>query len=309
MTPEIEALVLDYKAREASLSEREKAEMEASIWTLVPTKGISRREFFKDLFGGKTTEYDNRQGLQRVGSLADPLWKRIDSKDMPVFTAVDLLARAKKEAKKIGRPLQAVIAFRVAEYDQFPYVKHLASGFRLRIPGSKERWKPETEEIKPPIEDDRAFWKMVRERILPFIQNKLKGADPIVAEQLFKNFEVELKGAMYRLQTKISKATHANRNEVKHGSLFIDRNAVREACFLLAIDPPAFGKHVDLDKAVRKKRQLAQLYHPDKHGGDESLRPKYEQVMKAYDTLEEYNQQLPIGDERKTNGGDEHGSR
>ena len=61
---------------------------------------------------------------------------------------------------------------------------------------------------------------------------------------------------------------------------------------MLAIDPPKkLGEPVDLKQAAKQKRTLARLYHPDA-SGREDTRGAYEQVIKAYEALEEYNEQL-----------------
>lgn len=292
---QIEELALEYRTELelGRLSEWERAKREAQIWELVTDKEHHhRREYLKNLLGGLLNEYDKRQVLYGAGAAASQLWERLQAKALPYRTACSILREAKALSRKEARPLPETIGELLAKYDELPFVRKLPNGYTYRWGGV--RMAEQEKQSPPPLEEDRLFWKWVRDGIAPYIRQRLSGLDPIWSEQIFKSFEVDLKGVLHTLQTKISKATYAHRMETKHAIYLLDRESVRAACHTLAIDPPPFGRPVDLDLAQRKKRQLAQLYHPDRHGGDESLRPKYEQVIKAYELLEEYNQRRSL---------------
>lgn len=309
----VEMLVKHYKDNADSLTERQKAEIEQKIWALVADRSIVRRDYLKDLLGAGPHDTDLRSTLIRVGTAADLLWLRVLNKEMPLKTASMKLREAKETSRTTKLTLVEAVRRVVDEYDQLPLVRRMPGGVQLRIGTQSDvvqrRMEKQVFDKKPKPaaeEGDRAFWKWFRDSIYPFVSTKLKRVEPILAEKLYREFEVEFKTMLDDLQSRISRTLHEHKRGANILFKQATRESVRAACLVLSIDPPSFGRAADLKKATIQKRKLVKLYHPDLHGGDTGFRAKYQEVLEAYDTLDDYNRSLiPSGEEK--HGGNHNG--
>jgi hypothetical protein len=303
MTPEIQALIDLYK--NPNLTNRERATIEYEIWERWTERTDQRRVILRDLLGVNTSDSESRSSLKSCGSAANPLWDRVESKQMPLSTAADIVKAARAEARRSPLTVGEIIEQKAREYDARPFTKKSRSGQVFRWgPPQKPGFKSTS---KPLTEDDRAFWKWIRENIGNYAKAKLQNVDPIVAEEAIKRFEVEMRAMIDDLQGRVSRASHEGSKRTQQGSFLIARESLSEACFTLSIDPPRWGAHVDIEKAQRQKKKLVQLYHPDKHGGDESLRPQYDKVLEAFQVIEDYNDMLKRPSGEVQHGGSNDG--
>jgi hypothetical protein len=313
MTPELQALVSCYKDAK---TEFEKAKLEQAIWDNVQDRSLERRKYLHALISAPPNETDLRSSLLRGMPASEPLWERVHLKTMPLSTASKILRHAKEKARRSPKTLAEIVKQAVEEYDNYPFTVRLPGGWTMKRKASTDlpnlEDAPFVRRSQGSADDsDRLFWKSIREMVAAHVATRLKGTDPIVANQVYKRFEVDLKILLDEFGDRISRAATGHRDAFIHTKEAINRPRIRQACLILAIDPPNSGRPVDLDKASKQKKRLAKLYHPDSHGGDESMREKYHEVLGAYQLLEDYNETIkkerPSG-EAPNNGGSVSGN-
>lgn len=308
---ETEELVAQYKELSGAMTQKERAEIEAKIWDARPPgmdhplKGRpkapqkhKKENYLHQLLGGKAVgEFIIRAQIHNAGRPADPLWERIE-KDYSLYTAVEILREARKNTPDgLNGSLVKAIADAMKEYDSRPHKRHVGNGriTRSRSPtrlpnpreAVKEAIKPVTRRKMENPENTRAFWDELRKHVAGFIAPKLMGAPPIIADKLYKEFEVELKSLLEHFGTKLSRMSKEERTGV---FTEIHRKRLIDACRRLSMDPPKPGKPVDGGLARTQWKRLVKLYHPDKHGGSEHTRIAYEDVNAAYAAIQQYNE-------------------
>lgn len=280
--------------------EQERALIEYSIWCCADA--LARQEdgfrsfMHKHLPSVSINQIELRFTLYNAGAQISVLWERVDGLEgMPLVTAANRL-RAARQYDNLAEGLKIVLD----EYDQWPWSSTVNGGRFRRRPMSQiarsrlsaERTgKPRGKQARRALNENsvRRFWATLREQVVSFYEGRLTGFDPIVANKLQREFCVDLQALCEEHGNKIDRARRnvAGATEVDTAVKFI---RVREACEILAIDPPVRGAPLDLAKANKRKRQLARQYHPDVAG--ESLRSQYHTVLDAYTTLKTYMEQI-----------------
>ena len=283
MTEEAEHLIALYKTNEATLSEKRKAEMERDIWALV-TAGEKRVEeratWLSRVCGVTYNAVRCRAEVLAFGSAAEVLWERIDKKKLHLCTARQFARKAGglsrqatmgEERLTKGAALQAIID----EYDHRPR-ERVVNGVptRTSVPVRKE--------------DNKSLWVAVGELVTRRLSAKFKGLDAHVTATLISDFERDIKIATDDLQRRILREQSTGKEFSETMRAALTRTQLVDACAVLILDPPVFGKPIDLEKAGKQKRQLARQYHPDANEGQEHKRALYEAVINAYNTLENY---------------------
>lgn len=269
-------LVEEYQERVDSMSMLERAHFEDSIWgSLTPTEKKKankprhgRVTWLSALLGISQHGLSQRRTLLLAGVAADPLWHRIHNDKMATTTATRLLRNAKHRARQIRCTHTVALEEVLKEYDNLE-----CGSARLRK--------------KKPVR--KTLWSTVRVAAEEYAKSKLSSIDPVAANQLMNDFKRDLRALTEEWQARI---THYKQQERRRDVAEISRSDVIHACSTLAMDPPPPGHLVDLKLARKKQRQLGRLYHPDSHGGDESMRPKFEAVNDAYQLLVDYNNSL-----------------
>lgn len=289
-------LVVQYREYSAAMKEREKAEIEYKLWDLAPPESRvadahARENYLVSLVDGNQHDHRKRAYLYNAGPAADILWERVE-RDYALNTAVYILQAAKKTRLDLSEnALREAIATGIREYDSRPQKRILQSGkvararSPIRLPTLQEAIKPFRRK-KPPV-DAREFWDELRKLIASHVGPRLATTPKLMQDRLYKEFEMDLKVLIDAMQNKITRLSKQD-----GGILEVHRKHVTEACRTLSMDPPKPNKPVDLTQARKLQRKLARHYHPDTNGGDASLSSLYQQVMKAYETLEEYNESL-----------------
>lgn len=277
-------------------SEKERALLEQALWQTLSAdvrKRMNRRAWLASLTGETEFAVENR--LFIFGELeATDLWDRIEKDKMPLTTARERLREAKALVDTQGLSLKDAIAARLKEYDTWPtHTTKKGQPFRKK-PSS--RFADLSEVVDPSkvvrlSETDRGFWSRMRHQLAQFAASRFKGADPIIAERLYREFERDLKVLFDEFQSRLSRLRQREKRD-RMATATVKYSQVRDACVALCMDPPSRGKPADLDLARSKKKKLARVYHPDVTGGDEGTRAKYEETLAAYSVLEDYNDQL-----------------
>lgn len=292
-TSELEELLAKYQV---ALSEKAKALLEQALWLTLSAEErrlTSRRNWLCAL-----TKCSGRAIESRLFLFGEPeatdLWERVERDHMPLTTARERLTEAKALSESSGIALKPAISMRLAEYDTWPAHR--------TVRGQPFRKKPPTRlgsisEVESPrrvvrlSETSRGFWSKLRHQLAQFAASRFKGADPIIADRLYREFERELKVLFDDFQGRLSRLRSREKRD-RLVNVAVKYPQVVAACLALCMDPPVRNQPVDLDVARSKKKKLARVYHPDVTGGDEGTRAKYEETLSAYSVLEEYNDQL-----------------
>lgn len=300
-SPSLLEAVMDYAAKSPKWNQFQLAVTERRIWD--EASAAHRKEFLKGEFvahftGAKSYEVDARGRLLNGGTVADPLWTRVNKGEMPLGTAVQLLAKGRKRANEAGVNAAAAVAAILAEYETQGYTTKMPDGkvFRRKAPSAIPRPVPQSfKKAKKARKDDasgRAVWQQIREALASLVHDRLEDAEPVMQDKLIGEFERDLKVMLDQLQQKLYRMSVQAKANAPFTTRGISRRALVEACRTLHMDPPPVGALVDEKQAKKQKHKLAAVYHPDAHGGDETTRPQYEAVLAAYTEVEKYNEQV-----------------
>lgn len=282
---EFRQLLRDYKTEP---SQEKKAEIGHRLWTMLPPQGRLKHRnqgrFLHSVFGGSIFKHRERAYLLKAHGSKD-LWRRIDHEGMPISTATRLHREARAYATDKSIPLVDALAKVLQVYDALPPRKNGRRRKHLRKTKTKTKAAPNVE----------TFWSELRESIRAHVAKKLPDADFIEVDPLWREFEIELQAVIdsfknrLRYRQKYQEDTHRP----------IQRRKLREACEILHMDPPTKARPLDLNRARKQKRLLARTYHPDAHGGDDSMREHYEAVLDAYRVIETWHHQNQTEEEAK----------
>lgn len=302
--PGLEQLVHRYQAELSSLSNRQKAVIEQDIWFLLgpyKRKEMDRRKTLSLILGGSHQDYEQRFILLNAGEAGAPFWSRLDSGEMSLYTAVRLYREAKSRAHRSRTGLPEAVIYVLAEYDALP-VSYLPGGGFVRKKTAKKIPRPVTPPPRKPVtESSKAFFVAVRQLASDYLAMRLKGLDEIVAEKLWREFEAELNALLEEFAKKVYRTNLAERR-IHEAETEVNRPLIVKACRILCMDPPRPGAPIDRAHAKKNKAKLVRLYHPDAHGGDESMRPQYEAVLEAWSVVERYVEQHGDENKEKRNG-------
>ena len=112
-------------------------------------------------------------------------------------------------------------------------------------------------------------------------------SDPVVAQAVAET-NLELEAFFSSIGNLLDRA----KVEVKSNAPGVTRKELSDAFRALNLEPPPAKAPIDLKKILKQKQRMAALYHPDAHGGDRSMEPKYNEVINAYGVISAYvNQQ------------------
>lgn len=300
MTPETQSSDSDELLAQwnATTSEKQRALLEQALWQTIPAEarvGMSRRTWLTDVTKDSARAVESRLTIFGEPEAAE-LWERVERDQMPLTTATERLKEANIVVAATGVPLAVALTARLKEYDTWP-LHHTKRGqpFRKKPPSrfedlSKVHVTP-TAKSSRASDSDRSFWARLRPQLSDFAASRLKGADPIVAERLYREFERDLKVLFDEFQSRVFRfRSQAKTDQMLNVTVKFPQ--VQRACLALCMDHPTRGHPADLDRARIQKKKLARLYHPDTTGGDEGTRAKYEEAINAYSVLEDYNNQL-----------------
>jgi len=268
------------------MSEKERASLEAQIWSLIPKPerppgGLG--DYMHARFGAQTTYALCRQQLLRAGPCVEELWIRVAA-GMPLNTAISVF-RSVKGSEDVADAISKALR----TYDTTGYEARSADGKVTRRRKPSRLRKPGDLAPASEVAHDRTFWKSLRSMMSEYVNSRLAGCDPMDVDKLLRRFEVDLNLLITDFQDKISDVP-------KRGIeiLSVSRQALIAACRTLGMDPPRPNKPVDMKLASLQKKRYARVYHPDVHGGSEATRGQFESVMQAYKVLEQYNDFLPV---------------
>ena len=297
-------LIDEYIETSASLNQKQLAEFERRIWDALPVttrKGWRHSYFFQEVFGGSTRSYQMRKGLHAYGDRIDPLWRRLEPdypERMSLSTAMLIARNAKglfRDYPKKHPTFYDALATALAEYDALPNSTILEDGtvVRKKAPGTpaSRRTAGEAPKESSPSNGQKApkqFYGEVRGLVSHYIAEYLNGADDDLAEQIYADFEVELKIMIRMLQQRLKNAKSQLDDERKLSDR-TRRSHIRDDFAELGMDPPKPLLQPDLKKIRHQYRALARAYHPDKQPpGAPDLSAKFLAATEAYNRIVAY---------------------
>ena len=306
---------------EAATTERRRAEIESEILveirrsapellnTKVPRAAIAA------MLGVREGPVEERRYLILRGELAEPLWSLLDHGDMTLHTAVELLRRA-KSLKVHPETTHSALKRAIEEYYALPFARSLANGKVTRHASPERRGRPpiadnrkpprrtperppvppvsSPEEYVPELPEPTAagnnvdFWRQMRATCTDYARSRLPGIE-------YEQIEPHLRGLEADLKTAFEQFYEAVRRVGRTPSLRVEitRRQVADACRALTIDPPRDMQRIPpqfFETAKRQFKRLAREYHPDTSSGGEATRPRYDAVVAAWRTLQQFKE-------------------
>lgn len=291
-------LIKKYESAWDSLSEKEKAQAEKEVWDAtdhIVRHSYQRREYLAAFLSGTQAKVQVREALLNAGSAVDILWERIHAGKMLPTTAHSLLRRAKGRVELHKETLVEGLAFVLMDHDSLP-IAHTSDGreFRRRNPSSLRRPPAKGErpaKKKGGSDDSKLIFGQIRGMVAAYCAARMEGLDPIVSERIMQSVSKDLNAVLVEFAGRVYRAAQQEKQEIKL-MVEIGRREIIEACRVLRMDPPRAGTPVNMSLAKRQKRILARLFHPDANDGSNSFTEQYDEVVKAYEMIESYNQKI-----------------
>ena len=281
----MEELIELYKL---DMTEKERAELEAQIWNLVPRDerigGID--DHLSSKLGVTGYAMRERHFLFRASKTAEALWKRIDG-GMTLHAAVTVMRKSRRAAQSEGISVVEALEKELEKYDTTGYEIKSPDGKVIRKTKPSRLPDPDETSTIPNTKEGRDFWNSIRRMFADYLNGRLAECDPMEADNIRRTVESDLNTVLIDMQKMISKAS---RQAMPIRS--VSRQSIVQACHTLGMNPPAPGKMVDIGVAKRQRKLYARQYHPDVHGGSEVTRPLFEATITAYKVIEQYNENL-----------------
>ena len=290
-TPAKKTLIREHRTTHSLLR---KAQIEDALWELLepvkrpPFRG--KANYIKHLLGGSSRQIRERAYLMRADETAE-LWRRIENEGMLTTTATRLHREARANAERHRIPLGDALYLVLQEYDKLPTRK--APGgrtIRQRNPSKLSRTKQkqiknERRKAAKIRRNGEAFWMELRDTLREYITAQLPDGETIEIEPVWRALEADLKVVIDDFQARLYRLRREQREALEP----VKRRKLCTACQILHLDPPTKNKPLNMTEVRRQKRVLARAYHPDAHGGDDSMRAQYEAVLDAYRVIEQWN--------------------
>jgi hypothetical protein len=233
------------------------------------------------------TSASHRSRLLLAGGRADVLWTRV-AQGMPLSTAVRLLRDAEKAWRKnsFDFDLDALLGERIARYDGEGTARRVGGGKVVRTQTTAARASRIAKgEARPARRPPARHKTAVREAIAAWVASRLPEGDEravMMVDDLMREVEVILSSFSARL----------DRSLPSRAELF-------EACDLLNVPRPKWGKRVDQKRAWKNRKAALKSTHPDTLGHNGGIEA-FQAIKDAYDVIARYNDSI---DDRKAPGG------
>lgn len=270
-------------------------------------------------FGRPAKSIRLRHQLFRAGSVASPLWSRIEN-GMSLYTAVRILQGAVAAFHKANpsyKPWDHLVADAVkkfvddelAVYDASPWREIESPGggtFKRRggerrpptdpagpvseaLPPPRPTPPPVPEQPDQPDPDPDGLplsqWAKIKSALDELLAEKASGLDPQDRERVRMDFDIEVRRSLIWLRSRVAVASKA----AKGLPLLVVRRDVVRWCSVLHIDPPRSGQPVDPELLRKQFRAMSKAYHPDKNPGVTEMESKMRAVSEAYHGLLDHN--------------------
>jgi hypothetical protein len=224
----------------------------------------------------------HRCRLLAAGDAADIFWARVED-GMPLVTAVTLFAECarvwrEKNGKGEGVTQDDVIRERLIRYDSEGHIRTTAAGKVYRASSTFGRSKRiasgEESAKKTPSGRHKTI---VREAIAAWIASRLPKNDERAAAWAME--------AMREVELLLTTFSNRFSNQPP------DKSGLRNACDLLGIPRPVWGRPADQARARKNQRAALRKIHPDVIGDDSGVEA-FQAINDAYEAIVAYNDSL-----------------
>jgi hypothetical protein len=305
MSDDLRLLLVDYKEKLATMSEKQKAESEQCIWmaweeTPNMPKFESRRDWAVATFGGSAAEYETRSMMLLAGPWTEPLWRMVDE-GVSRGSVRNLFRQARKMVADEQVPHETALQRVIEAYNKMGYVAKTADGkvYRRMSPTEKQRSRPPPAMEDVPIEMDMDSTQNRRSKLFlsrltsltdEFLRKSVPGLNGIDELQT-KIYRDEFVSYMREAVDDLRRRVYALRSSAKKERTRlsrVSRDSLRLASEVLGISV-VWSQDVDLKKAKKIMLTRAAQLHPDQKGPQtEQQKAEYRAVIEAYKTLERY---------------------
>jgi len=259
-----------------------------------------------------------RSAIYLRGDVAGPIWDLVDGPEgVSVRAGARLLHESKTLAATSQHSLEEAIGIVVSTYLRAP-IMALPDGRRTRRGFKPPQAQPQPHDAlarqpqpqAPPAQppprahrrgagrsnnsgESRSAFAEVRQVMAKLVRDRLAGEGPgmpgptVLAAM--REVDVELEAFFASVNRTIARAENVLNGIVESP---LSRRALNEAFRLLNMEPPRTRDKINMKEVLRQKQRMAAAYHPDTHGGDRSMEPKFKEVIEAFETIKQYvNQQ------------------
>lgn len=275
--------ILDRLKNQKDLSEARRASLEYELYDLVQDPSGKkaargdRPEYLRRVFGLNFYEMKHRLTLNLAGSVTDPYWNLLDTKELLLGTAVRLLREARRRSQQKGTSLDVEVEEGLISWeDRSTVCKNKTTGRSYRRKVNPRTAPPITEAL----EKIRACARDYADRKASHLDTRTKRR---LVNEMMADIDAALGSLLHRIQREDAKAASAAASAARN----TPRRAVVEACEALHIRPPTPTKPLDMNEVSTRFWALVKKYHPDVTGNEDS-RALYEQVVQARETLKRY---------------------
>ncbi len=300
----LDAAIEDYRQRSGSLSHRELAILERDIWHIRlsivgGTRPNNIRDYFHEMFGDGTGNYESRSIIINAGPLADPVWDAIAVGRISIYTASKLVMRARQLGETQEQRESAVLELlkTAPQKSKYPRTRHQAPEPPTKankIAPAATKSKPRTKRQEPaaPPPSDRVkqaiaeYTKRVETLTMELLFRLGSTLDAHESADIYQDFIETLKLQLTELQQSIRRGTRRTMASTDR----VGRVRFMQACEVLGI-MGLWGKPIDLNAAKSRKWERARALHPDHNNSSRQHEAELQAVMDAYDILEQYSQQ------------------
>lgn len=285
MTPEKKLAIAERREYDALSSEERKLYEDIGDF-------VSRKN---PLISSRQAELRGR--LLLAGDRADPLWKKV-ADGLPLSTAARLLREAESEWRRTAaddsRGMDAVLRERIENYERSGVVRR-AGGRVFRTAGetvaSRAAKIAKGEVSRGTLGEGHVAQEasgksrkaparhktLVREAIAAWIASRMPRGDErtdAIVEDAMREIEVVLDSLSARVNISIP-----------------SRAGLFEACDMLNIPRPRWGKRADQERAWKHRKAALRSTHPDTLGHNGGVRA-FQVIKDAYDSVVAYNDSL-----------------
>lgn len=291
---ETKKLIAEYRERIDEMSHYEKASLEERIWKSLTSNQLEkarvergnrhhvRSSYLADLLDCDIaiSVIEKRQAIHRGGAAAIPIWELVDAEDdpLPLYTGVTLMRDARKSCSR-----DETLSDRVPKV-----IKKYLKGSKAKSKGGtvvyRKYDRPATQEPTP---------ANIKKLLLLYAEKRVEGGSMghALAKKLKDELMFDFNEVLLHFTNKAARLKKQSTSDDEKAKS-VSRRRLRESFEVLRLPPPKKGRPIDMAAVKKQKRALVRMYHPDAHGGDETMREQYQYVLEAVEIIETvYEQQ------------------
>jgi hypothetical protein len=270
-------MVDDFNEKSPSTPHRQQVLLIDKMWKLVPkveARATLKKVWVKKNLGISQPDAESLDVLKNAGSLANPLWDRVESGAMSPHLAKQLL-RIARDMGAANDPtvLEAIVRrFDKTKKPNVRFLEELTSSSAVTVVDDAESRSDELSHL----------WKTVSDTVAAIADIELSGIHNSERVTLMDQLNIGLKGVITELRARVNRVKNQGVKAVKNDKP--SKSSVVAACNTLRVKMEKGS--IDMLLAKKMKNKLCMEYHPDKDPkADSSL---FMSVIDAYDIVERW---------------------